>query len=349
MATTTTDTWESAEPPAAGSDNYLTHTRGIASWIFTLDHKRVGIMFLVSVTACLGLGAFFALLIRTELAHPGPDDHDRHDGQDAGDGQLWPIRQLTPQQMYNRAFTLHGAIMIFLFVIPAIPSALGNFILPLQLGAKDVAFPRLNLFSYHLFFLGAIFFVLTLLLGGVDTGWTFYAPYSVETSTAVTTAVIGAFLLGFRLDLHRTEFPGDGPHAAAARDDLVQDAVDGLVAVRHGDHPVAGHSGAGHHAGAAVCRAVVWGGDLRPGTGRRSGAVSALLLVLFAPGRVHHDSAGDGDHQRSDFGAQPQAHFWIQVHCLQQYRHRAAGIPGVGAPHVCQRPVAAGRRDLQRA
>ena len=138
--------------------------------------------------------------------------------------------QLTPQQMYNRAFTLHGAIMIFLFVIPAIPSALGNFILPLQLGAKDVAFPRLNLFSYHLFFFGTVFFVLTLLLGGVDTGWTFYAPYSVQTSTAVTTAVMGAFMLGFRLDLHGTQFPGDRAHAAASGNDLVQDAADGLVA-----------------------------------------------------------------------------------------------------------------------
>ena len=196
MATTTPEKWKSAQPAVADSDNYLTATRGIASWVFTLDHKRVGIMFLVSVVACLGLGAFFALLIRTELTHPGPTIMTDETAKLLATVSL-SDEVLTPQQMYNRAFTLHGAIMIFLFVIPAIPSALGNFILPLQLGAKDVAFPRLNLFSYHLFFFGTIFFVLTLLMGGVDTGWTFYAPYSVETSTAVTAAVIGAFILGF--------------------------------------------------------------------------------------------------------------------------------------------------------
>ncbi len=195
MATTTQD-WGTAEVPAAAPDNYLTHTRGVASWIFTLDHKRVGIMFLVSVTACLFLGATFALLIRTELASPGPTIMT--DSSAAMVSKLtMSSTQMTPQQMYNRAFTLHGAIMIFLFVIPAVPSALGNFILPLQLGAKDVAFPRLNLFSYHLFVFGAIFFLLTLVLGGVDTGWTFYTPYSLETQTAVSTAVFGAFLLGF--------------------------------------------------------------------------------------------------------------------------------------------------------
>ncbi len=182
-------------PPAAG-DNYLTHSRGFASWAFTLDHKRVGIMFLASVGACLYLGAFFALLIRTELAQPGPTIMNETTARIVSTLSVTE-QQITPQQMYNRAFTLHGAIMIFLFVIPAIPSALGNFILPLQLGAKDVAFPRLNLFSYHLFFFGALFFVLTLLLGGIDTGWTFYAPYSVESATAVSTAVTGAFLLGF--------------------------------------------------------------------------------------------------------------------------------------------------------
>ena len=193
---TTTDTLGAAHVPVAGPDNYLTHTRGFMSWAFTLDHKRVGIMFLVSVTICLGLGAFFALMIRTELTHPGPTIMTETTAKIVSALSVTE-GQITPQQMYNRAFTLHGAIMIFLFVIPAVPSALGNFVLPLQLGAKDVAFPRLNLFSYHLFVFGTLFFVLTLLLGGIDTGWTFYAPYSVQTKTAVTTAVAGAFLLGF--------------------------------------------------------------------------------------------------------------------------------------------------------
>ena len=196
MTTATSDSADSAGSSTAASDNYLTHDRGIRSWILTLDHKRVGVMFLVSVAICLGLGAFFALMIRTELTTPGPTIMTETTAKFVA--KLSPTdTNLTPAQMYNRAFTLHGAIMIFLFVIPAIPSSLGNFILPLQLGAKDVAFPRLNLFSYHLFFFGTLFFLLTLALGGVDTGWTFYAPYSVETRTAVTTAVAGAFLLGF--------------------------------------------------------------------------------------------------------------------------------------------------------
>ena len=185
-----------ADEPVATSDNYLTHSRGFASWAFTLDHKRVGMMFLVSVAACLYLGATFALLIRTELTLPGPTIMNETTAKIVSALSITE-KQITPQQMYNRSFTLHGAIMIFLFIIPATPSALGNFILPLQLGARDVAFPRLNLFSYHLFFFGALFFLLTLLLGGVDTGWTFYAPYSVETGTAVATALAGAFLLGF--------------------------------------------------------------------------------------------------------------------------------------------------------
>ncbi|NOX56473.1 MAG: cytochrome c oxidase subunit I [Planctomycetes bacterium] len=196
MATAVTDAIGPEASPATAGGNYLTCDRSVRSWVFTLDHKRVGIMFLVTVVICLGLGALFALLIRTELTTPGPTIMTETTAKLAAALSLGDTR-MTPQQMYNRAFTLHGAIMIFLFVLPAIPSALGNFVLPLQLGAKDVAFPRLNLFSYHLFVIGTLFFVVTLLMGGIDTGWTFYAPYSVETRTAVTTAVAGAFLLGF--------------------------------------------------------------------------------------------------------------------------------------------------------
>jgi len=178
MATISDQVGALHETPASGS-NYLNCDKRIWSWVFTLDHKRIGMMFIVLVTVGLFLGAFFAALIRLELAHPGTTlpfmNHD----------------------FYNRVFTLHGAIMIFLFVLPAIPSGIGNFVLPLMLGAKDVAFPRLNLFSLHLFVIGVVFFVLTLLLGGIDTGWTFYAPYSIETHTAVTVALCGAFILGF--------------------------------------------------------------------------------------------------------------------------------------------------------
>jgi len=150
---------------------------GVWSWIVTLDHKRIGVLYLVSILAAMALGGLFAMLIRAELALPGPTIM----GKDA----------------YNQMFTLHGAVMIFLFLIPGIPAALGNFVLPIMLGAKDVAFPRLNLFSYYLWLVGAIFFLLTLLTGGLDTGWTFYVPYATSTDTRVVTAALGAFILGF--------------------------------------------------------------------------------------------------------------------------------------------------------
>ena len=164
-------------PRSSGSDNYLTHDKGVLSWIFTLDHKRIGVMYLCSVLTAFALGGFFALLVRTELLTPGHTimDHDT----------------------YNQMFTLHGAIMVFLVIIPGIPAALGNIIMPLQLGAKDVAFPRMNLASYHLWIVGALFMLSSLAINAVDTGWTFYTPYSTTTSTAVVPAAFGAFILGF--------------------------------------------------------------------------------------------------------------------------------------------------------
>lgn len=163
--------------PSNPEDNYLTHDKGILSWLFTLDHKRIGVMYLISVLTSFALGGFFALLLRTELLTPGETiiSHDR----------------------FNQAFTMHGAVMVFLVIIPGIPAALGNLMLPLQLGAKDVAFPRLNLMSYHLWLLGAVFFIASLVISAADTGWTFYVPYSTTTPTAVIPAAFGAFILGF--------------------------------------------------------------------------------------------------------------------------------------------------------
>jgi len=164
-------------PRSSSSDNYLTHDKGVLSWIFTVDHKRIGVMYLCSVLTAFALGGFFALLVRTELLTPGHTimDHDT----------------------YNQMFTLHGAVMVFLVIIPGIPAALGNIIMPLQLGAKDVAFPRMNLASYHLWIVGALFMLSSLAINAVDTGWTFYTPYSTTTSTAVVPAAFGAFILGF--------------------------------------------------------------------------------------------------------------------------------------------------------
>jgi len=167
----------------ADNDNYLKHGRGVLSWLMTLDHKRIGVMYLVAVLTAFFLGGIFALVLRTELFFPA----------DASNVGLF----LTPD-LYNQMFSLHGAIMVFLFIIPSIPAALGNFILPVMLGAKDVAFPRLNLWSFYLWCIGAVFFLIVLMQGGLDTGWTFYTPYSSTKSlTAVVPALMGAFILGF--------------------------------------------------------------------------------------------------------------------------------------------------------
>ena len=137
-------------PSHGGADSYLTHGRGIRSWLLTLDHKRIGVMYLVVIAISLFLGGVFALAVRLHL---------------------WsPEGALVSNDTYNKLFTLHGAVMVFLFVIPGIPSALGNFVVPLQVGAKDVAFPRVNLLSFWLYVAGAVLFVVTLFVGGLDTG-----------------------------------------------------------------------------------------------------------------------------------------------------------------------------------
>ncbi len=195
----TTSSTSMTAPGLTGAleDNYLTHGHGIRSWLLTLDHKRIGVLYLVSILVALFLGGIFAMLVRTEL--------------------LTPQRTIMDADSYNKMFTLHGVIMVFLFIIPSIPAALGNFVLPIMLGAKDVAFPRLNLFSYHLYLLGTAFCLISLATGGVDTGWTFYTPYSTTTNTSVIAVVAGAFILGFSsiftglnfiVTIHRLRPPG---------------------------------------------------------------------------------------------------------------------------------------------
>ncbi|MEZ5979578.1 MAG: cbb3-type cytochrome c oxidase subunit I [Planctomycetota bacterium] len=218
--TTTTTTVAHATPHQSRPDqNYLNHSRGFMSWFFTLDHKRIGIMYLVSIMTFFAVGGFFAVALRTELLSSNVLTDAA--GNVLRDEALQPMRRdgLISPQTYNQFFTLHGAIMVFLVIIPSIPAALGNFVLPMMLGAKDVAFPRLNLFSFHLYLLGAFMFILTLINGGLDTGWTFYTPYSTTTTTSVVSAVMGAFILGFSsiftglnflVTIHKMRPPGMG-------------------------------------------------------------------------------------------------------------------------------------------
>ncbi len=165
-----------AAAEAVEEPSYLQADSGIWSWLNTRDHKRIGVMFLVTVTAMFLLGGLFALALRTEL--------------------LTPNRTIMDATTYDRMFTLHGVTMVWLFLVPSIPTSFGNFLLPLQIGAKDLAFPKLNLMSFYTFVLGAVVTFGGMLAGGTDTGWTFYAPYADTTPTDLVPVVIGIFILG---------------------------------------------------------------------------------------------------------------------------------------------------------
>jgi cytochrome c oxidase subunit I len=161
-----------------GRKNYLNAATTVKSWLLTLDHKRIGLLYLFAITFFFFIGGIYATLIRLELVTPQGD-------------------LLTPE-MYNRVFTMHGVTMIFFFLIPSIPAVLGNFCIPLMLGAKDVAFPKLNLMSWYIFMIGASLMLYTMLSGGVDTGWTFYPPYSsIYSNSQVTIAGVSIFITGF--------------------------------------------------------------------------------------------------------------------------------------------------------
>ena len=178
--------------------NFLTNGHGLKSWLLTLDHKRVAMLYLISVSCFFLLGGIFAMLIRLEL--------------------MTPLGDLMLPDTYNRVFTGHGVTMVFFFLIPAIPGILGNFLIPLMIGAKDVAFPRLNLASWYLYMTGGVLMLIGTLNGGVDTGWTFYPPYSTSyTTTNVLIVGIGVFIngfssiltgLNFMVTVHRMRCPG---------------------------------------------------------------------------------------------------------------------------------------------
>jgi len=170
-------TSDAGEEPIPVEPDYLHAERGVLSWLLTKDHKRIAIMYYAAIVLSLILGGIFALVIRLEL--------------------LTPERTIIDATTYNRMFTLHGVTMVWLFLLPGIPSIFGNFILPIQLGARDLAFPRLNLMSWYLFVIGACLLLGGMIAGGADTGWTFYVPYSSLTPTAVTPIGIGIFILGF--------------------------------------------------------------------------------------------------------------------------------------------------------
>lgn len=178
--------------------HYLNNGHGLASWLLTKDHKRIAIMYLISISVMFFVGGLFAVGIRLELATPQGD--------------------FVQADTYNKFFTMHGIIMVFFFLIPSIPAVLGNFLIPPMIGAKDLAFPRINLLSLYLLWFGAIFAIAAMVSGGVDTGWTFYTPYSTTGSnTHVVPMALGIFIAGFSsiltglnfiVTIHRMRAPG---------------------------------------------------------------------------------------------------------------------------------------------
>src|SRR4051812_39432706 len=159
-------------------ETYLNASYRIKSWLLTVDHKRIAVLYMIGVTFFFFIGGAAATLIRLELMTP------------AGD--------MLTADAYNKMFTLHGVMMVFFFLIPAIPAVLGNFLVPIMIGARDLAFPRINLLSWYLFMIGGAIAFTAMVAGGVDTGWTFYTPYSsVYSNTYVVSTLIGIFLNGF--------------------------------------------------------------------------------------------------------------------------------------------------------
>src|SRR5260370_1054452 len=161
-----------------GGEDYLRASYGGRSWVVTTDHKRIALLYLGSVTFFFFIGGLFATMIRIHL--------------------LTPTGALVTPETYNKLFTMHGVAMIFFFLIPSIPAVLGNFLIPMMIGAKDLAFPKINLLSWYIYIVGGIFVLYSFGTGGLDTGWTFYTPLSsVYSNSAVTPAVIGIFINGF--------------------------------------------------------------------------------------------------------------------------------------------------------
>jgi len=186
------------DAPAASSVNYLNANYGIRSWLLTTDHKRIGLLYLAVITFMFLIGGSAAVLMRLHLVEP----------QGA----------LVEPDTYNKLFSTHGIVMVFFFLVPSIPATLGNFLIPIMIGARDVAFPRLNLMSWYIFVAGCTLGMIAILSGGVDTGWTFYPPYSsLYAHTPVVTMAMGIFVAGFSsiltglnfvVTIHKMRAPG---------------------------------------------------------------------------------------------------------------------------------------------
>ncbi len=254
--------------------NFITAEDGLLSWLLTGDHKRIAMLYLISITFFFFIGGAFAGMIRLELLTPQPD--------------------LVASDTYNKLFTMHGIIMVFLFLVPSVPATLGNFLIPIMLGARDLAFPKINLLSWYLY-----------VIGGVDRADARRSRYGLDLHHAALNALSeysrrhhrdGDLRRGLQLHLYRTEFYRHYPPHALSRNDLVPHAAVRLGALRSVRADGAGHAGSRHRNRPGRARTPGRHRRIRSHQGWRSAALPASLLVLLAPCCLHHDPSRHGRH-----------------------------------------------------
>ncbi len=292
-------------------------TTGWRSWVSTVDHKKIGIMYGVASFFFLLVGGAEALLIRLQLAVPG--------------------NRLLSADLYNQVFTMHGVTMVFLVIMP-LAAAFANYLLPLQIGARDVSFPRMNALSLWIWLFGAVFFNTSWLLGGgADGGWFNYAPNSgvvFSPGHGIDFYAVGLLIMGIGSTVSAINLTVTVLNMRAPGMTLMKMPV--FTWMTFVDPGPAGLRPAGHHRGAAAP-------DLRPHVRRqllqrtdgwRSVPVAAPLLDLRSPRGVHHDPAGVRHRERGHPGLLPQADLRLPVHGRLRHRHRLHGLRRVGAPHV---------------
>ncbi len=294
---------ETARSTIGRPKDYLHDQHTLWSWFFTIDHKRIAILYLAGITFFFIIGAIAAGLIRLSL--------------------IVPNGQIFTNDGYNKLFTIHGVVMVWFFLIPSIPTTFGNFLIPLMIGAKDLAFPRINRLSWYIFMSGALFALADMVIGGVDTGWTFYTPYSTTFSnTYVIPALLGVIVVGFSsiltglnfvVTIHTMRAPGMTwfrlpifvwTHYAVSLIFLLGTPVITITLIL------------------LVLERAFDIGVFDPATRRRPGAVRAHVLVLLAPGRLHHGVARHGRDQRAGAGLRAEEAVRLSLRGLCQHRSR---------------------------
>lgn len=301
---------ETFQLPEPARVNYLNAEYGLKSWLLTRDHKRIALLYLGSISFFFIIGGIYAMLIRLELLTPQGD--------------------LLQSTTYNKVFTQHGIVMVFFFLIPSIPATLGNFLVPIMIGAKDLAFPRINLLSWYLYMLGGFITIYALLAGGVDTGWTFYAPYSTTFSNSYVVATgIGIFVSGFSsiltglnfiVTVHTMRAPGmTWFRLPLFIWSLYATSLVMILGSRRN------------------FRSCYW---------RRPGSFSTSVLVLLSPGRLHYGPTQYGRGQRIDCEFFPQKYLRVFIRRFLQSGHCSVWFSCVGPSPVRFKPVSVRGHDL---